>query len=121
MVKRDDLIAAIRIVRFELARNGAYLNAAVITDVPGTPELTESNYRSVQALLERNLPAKLRTELALAYIVLPVATQNLAAYNRSSGDRNPSIIEGVRKIENRVKAVSVELLNYLQDSLKAEP
>jgi len=76
--RREELIAAIRIVRYELAANSAAIDLGIKAQQQKLPfDLTDQNYRSVQLLLSRDLDQGHRLLLYQAYATMPMAQMNL--------------------------------------------
>jgi hypothetical protein len=115
---RDQLIAAIRIVRHELTRNGSYLHSVIVMQAPPTIDLTESNYRSVQLVLARHLPGTVRSAVAFSYTVLPTANDAFEVMRSTAGATSP--LEALKKIQEYIEMANQLLFDHLTKELKAE-
>lgn len=115
--RRDKLIAAIRVVRYELSSNAAGI-ASLISNISGMLlpiDVRDRNYREVQFVLARELPQTLREQVARAYETMFVATANLDAM-RKRGGASVEEVKAVRRIGDQMSAAN----EYLTKTLKTE-
>ena len=131
---RSDLIAAIRLVRYELTTNITFLDGLMHPSAPRIrfAELLDTNYRSVQSVFVLGLPDALRTDLANLYSVdIPYTARIVRHYEEICFD--PSTPSPTRTSVTRdtflelqravaeMKTANQKLLDYLQSGLKAAP
>lgn len=119
--RRDELIAAIRVVRYELSSNAAGI-ASLISNLSGMLlpiDVHDRNYREVQFVLARELPAALREQLARAYETMFIATKNLDAM-RKRGGGSVEEVKAVQRIGDQMGAANQALHEYLTKTLKTD-
>jgi hypothetical protein len=114
----EDFVAAVRVVRYELAANTATLDSYLQLGGQLVHELHDSQFRAVQLVIARRLPEALRVQLIHTYGMLPFATgnvQNLAAGTSS----NPAAARGViQSVRDELASTGLALAQYLVNDLK---
>ncbi len=117
---RDELIAAIRLVRYELSWNATAAKELISDNLEILPlQMRDANYRSVQLTLIRHLPQAHRELLAKAYESMPLAVTNLAALQRRGGGTAVEI-GPINRIGDLMAQANQALAGYLTDGLKVE-
>lgn len=114
----EDFVAAVRVVRVELASNTATLDSYLQLGGQLVHELGDDQFRKVQLLLFRRLPEQLRVELVKAYHMIPFATGNvqfIASGKSSNTTKAKAVIKDVR---DDLEKANVALASYLVDDLK---
>ena len=116
--REDELIAAIRIVRYELAADAASL-ASFLKYAQLPQALTDTSFRSVQLVIARRLNPKLRVEVVNAFNMLQIGVDAATNLGRIAIDDWPH--EQRETIESVVKDLDragLALRNHLVNDLK---
>ncbi len=82
-------------------------------------EVRDRNYREVQFIFARELPAALREQAARAYETMFIATANLAAMRERGGGTSDEV-KTVQRIGEQMGQANQALHEYLTTILKAE-
>ena len=120
--RRDELIGAIRTVRYELSSNVVAI-ANVVSHTSGCflpIELRDRRYREAQFILARNLPSEVREQVARSHETMFIATTNVAGI-RAKGSAVKSEIDAIARIGDEVAKANSLLHDHLTKALKAEP
>ncbi len=113
----EDFVAAVRVVRYELAANTATHDSYLQFGGQLVHELDDSQFRAVQLVIARRLPEALRVQLIHGYGMLPFATGNvqfIASAKSANTVKAKSVIKSVR---DDLANVSVALAQYLANEL----
>jgi len=113
----EDFVAAVRVVRYELAANTATLDSYLQLGGQLVNEMDDSQFRAVQLTIARRLPEHLRVQLVHAYGMLPFATgniQNIAAGTASNPAAAKAVVQSVR---DDLAATGLALAQYLANDL----
>ena len=115
----EDLAAATRVVRYELATNATTIDGWLQRGQGKlTHDLVDTQFKSVQLLMARRLPQKLRIQLVHAYTMLPFATGNIAfleSGTSSDPQKAKGVIASVRDDQsNACEALRLYLVNDLK-------
>jgi hypothetical protein len=114
----DDIAAAVRVVRYELAANTATLDSYLQFGGQLVHALDDEQFRRVLLTLARHLPELLRVQVVHAYKMLPSATGNIAflgAGKSSNAGKAKAVITSVR---DDLAAAGEALRLYLVNDLK---
>lgn len=114
----EDYVAAVRVVRWELASNTATLDTYLQFGGQLVHDLDDSQFRAVQLALARRLPDKLRVLVVHAYHMIPFATGNIqfiASNASSNATQAQQVIQGVR---DDLASAGNALATYMSHDLK---
>jgi hypothetical protein len=114
----EDFVAAVRVVRVELASNITVLDTYLKFGGQLVHELGDDQLRGVQLVLFRRLPEQLRVQVVHAYHMVPLAIGNVQ-FIASGTSSNPVKAKRVIKdVRDELQKVNVALASYLAVDLK---
>lgn len=114
----EDFVAAVRVVRYELAANTATLDSYLQFGGQLVHELEDSQFRAVQLVIARRLPEALRVQLIHAYNMLAFATGNVQ-FIASAKSANPAKAKAVvQSVRDDLANANDALAAYLANDLK---
>ena len=114
----EDFVAAVRVVRVELASNTATLDSYLELGGQLVHDLVDDQFRKVQLLLFRRLPEPLRVELVKAYHMIPFATGNVRFIELGKSTDPDKTREVIKDTRDDLEKANVALASYLVNDLK---
>jgi hypothetical protein len=114
----DALVAAIRIVRYELAADAASL-ASFLKYARLPRPLTDASFRSVQLVIARRLNPELRLEVVKAFNMLPIGMDAAMELSQVAMDKWPhEQREAIELVVKDLDDAGLALRKHLIDDLK---
>lgn len=116
---KNELIGAIRIVRYELTMNAVLLSSFTTGGPLPTLGPSDASYRSVELTLARHLPLPLRHQVAEAYAQLPIALHNIGSV-RDRGYQGTDALQPIAMVGEVMSKAGFALGDHLTKKLKTE-